>query len=129
MHCRLSAVLLRLPLLHLLPLLTPQHTIFCTHCCRFIVENYNLRYLMNEVPEKDRLHPVALPAFPSTAPTGHVRRQVCATPAGHLICRLAMYTHITQAAAVWIIQTELQRTFKPAAVLVVQCPTPFCQVA
>jgi hypothetical protein len=44
--------------------------------CRFIVENYNLRYLLNEVPEKDRLHPVALPAFPSTAPTGHVRRQV-----------------------------------------------------
>jgi len=31
---------------------------------------------MNEVPEKDKLHPVALPAFPSTAPTGHVRRQV-----------------------------------------------------
>ena len=44
--------------------------------CRFIVENYNLRYLLNEVPEKDKLHPVALPAFPSTAPTGHVRRQV-----------------------------------------------------
>lgn len=44
--------------------------------CRFIVENYNLRYLMNEVEEKDKLHPVALPAFPSTAPTGHVRRQV-----------------------------------------------------
>lgn len=44
--------------------------------CRFIVENYNLRYLLTEIPEKDRLHPVALPAFPSTAPTGHVRRQV-----------------------------------------------------
>lgn len=43
---------------------------------RFITNNYPLRYLMNEVDEKDRLHPVALPAFPSTAPTGHVRRQV-----------------------------------------------------
>lgn len=50
--------------------------LLCVLLCRFIVENYNLRYLLNEVPEKDRLHPVALPAFPSTAPTGHVRRQV-----------------------------------------------------
>lgn len=54
------------------------------HCppCRFIVENYNLRFLLTEVPEKDRLHPVALPAFPSTAPTGHVRRQVRWHPGG-----------------------------------------------
>jgi hypothetical protein len=43
---------------------------------RFILENHNLRYLLNEVPEKDKLYPVSLPAFPSTAPTGHVRKQV-----------------------------------------------------
>lgn len=69
----------RLPALHAPTISSPAHCASCPTIlppCRFIVENYNLRYLLTEVPEKDRLHPVALPAFPSTAPTGHVRRQV-----------------------------------------------------
>jgi hypothetical protein len=31
-----------------------------------------LRFLLTEVPHDERIHPVALPAFPSTAPTGQV---------------------------------------------------------
>lgn len=57
----------------------------CCCCCRassrrFIVEQYGLRFLLNEVPHDERIHPVALPAFPSTAPTGQVR---CRVPCSH----------------------------------------------
>eukprot|EP00775_Hariotina_reticulata_P009698 gene9698-9857_t len=41
-----------------------------THTNRLIMEGHSLRYLLNEVSHEDRIHPVALPAFPSTAPTG-----------------------------------------------------------
>ncbi|KAF6253333.1 hypothetical protein COO60DRAFT_1628254 [Scenedesmus sp. NREL 46B-D3] len=43
-----------------------------TNANRFIVEQYGLRFLLNEVPHDERIHPVALPAFPSTAPTGQL---------------------------------------------------------
>ncbi|WIA21482.1 hypothetical protein OEZ85_000687 [Tetradesmus obliquus] len=43
-----------------------------TNANRFIVEGYGLRFLLAEVPHEERIHPVALPAFPSTAPTGQL---------------------------------------------------------
>lgn len=55
---------------------------------RFIVEGYSLRYLLSEVPHEERIHPVALPAFPSTAPTGQVSVQANSCTFGtHSCCR------------------------------------------
>jgi hypothetical protein len=42
---------------------------------RFIVGGHCLAWLLSEVAHEDRIYPVAMPAFPSTAPTGQVCRQ------------------------------------------------------